>query len=53
MYVRRWQIEMIYRYAKTELAIESPRLWAGQNRIKLMMMVALVYAFLLSFWILN
>ena len=48
IYARRWQIEMTYRYAKTELAIESPRLWSWQNRIKLMMMVALVYAFLLS-----
>lgn len=48
IYARRWQIEMTYRYAKTELALESPRLWSWQNRIKLMMMVALVYAFLLS-----
>jgi len=48
IYVRRWQIEMTYRYAKSELAIESPRLWAWKNRIKIMMMVALVYAFLLS-----
>lgn len=47
-YARRWQIEMSYRYAKTELALESPRLWAWHNRLKLMMMVALVYAFLLS-----
>jgi len=47
-YARRWQIEMTYRYAKTELAMESPRLWAWNNRLKLMMMVALVYAFLLS-----
>ena len=39
---------MTYRFAKTELAIESPRLWSWQNRLKLMMMVALVYAFLLS-----
>jgi hypothetical protein len=47
-YARRWQIEMTYRYAKTELAMESPRLWSWHNRLKLMMMVALVYAFLLS-----
>lgn len=47
-YARRWQIEMTYRFAKTELAIESPRLWSWPNRLKLMMMVALVYAFLLS-----
>jgi hypothetical protein len=48
IYARRWQIELTYRYAKTELALESPRLWTWHNRIKLMMMVALVYAFLLS-----
>lgn len=47
-YARRWQIEMTYRFAKTELAIESPRLWSWHNRLKLMMMVALVYSFLLS-----
>ncbi|MBZ0306209.1 MAG: transposase [Anaerolineae bacterium] len=47
-YARRWQIEMSYRFTKSELAIESPRLWSWHNRLKLMMMVALVYAFLLS-----
>ena len=47
-YARRWQVEMTYRYAKTELAIQSPRLWFWHNRLKFMMMVALVYAFLLS-----
>jgi hypothetical protein len=48
MYARRWQIEMTYRFAKTELAMESPRLWFWHNRLKLLAMVALVYAFLLS-----
>ena len=47
-YARRWQVEMSYRYAKSELAIESPRLWFWHNRLKLMLMVSLVYAFLLS-----
>jgi len=47
-YARRWQIEMTYRFAKTELALESPRLWSWHHRLKLMMMVSLVYAFLLS-----
>jgi hypothetical protein len=47
-YARRWQIEMAYRYAKSELAMESPRLWFWHNRLKLMLMVSLVYAFLLS-----
>lgn len=47
-YARRWQIEMSYRYSKTELAMESPRLWSWENRLKLLFMVSLVYAFLLS-----
>jgi hypothetical protein len=47
-YQRRWQIEQAFRFNKSELALESPRLWLFENRLKLMMMVALVYAFLLS-----
>ena len=47
-YARRWQVEMAYRFSKTELAMESPRLWFWDNRLKLMFMVSLVYAFLLS-----
>jgi hypothetical protein len=38
----------MYRFPKTELAMESPRLWFWDNRLKLLAMVALVYAFLLS-----
>lgn len=47
-YARRWQIEMTWRYAKSELAMESPRLWAWENRLKLLLIVTLAYAFLLS-----
>lgn len=47
-YARRWQIEMSFRYGKSELAMESPRLWKWENRLKLLLMVTLVYAFLLS-----
>lgn len=47
-YARRWQIEMSYRYGKSELGMESPRLWKWDNRLKLLMMVTLVYAFLLT-----
>ncbi len=47
-YARRWQIETCWRFAKSELSIQSPRLWFWLNRLKLMMMVALVYAFLLA-----
>lgn len=47
-YARRRQIEMCYRACKTDLAMESPRLWFWENRLKLLLMVSLVYAFLLS-----
>ncbi|MBD0319154.1 MAG: transposase [Gemmatimonadetes bacterium] len=47
-YARRWQIEMTWRFLKHELAMESPRLWKWENRQKLLLMVSLVYAFLLS-----
>jgi Transposase DDE domain len=46
-YKRRWQIELSFRYGKCELAMESPRVWAFENRIKLLGIVTLVYAFLL------
>ena len=41
----RW---MCYRACKSDLAMESPRLWFWENRLKLLLMVSLVYAFLLS-----
>ena len=47
-YARRWQVEMCYWACKTDLAMESPRLWFWENRLKLLLMVSLVYAFLLS-----
>jgi len=47
-YARRWQVEMAWRYSKSELAMESPRLWFWENRLKLLLMATLAYAFLLS-----
>ena len=44
---RRWQIETSFRYGKCELAMESPRVWAFENRLKLLGIVTIVYAFLL------
>ena len=46
-YARRWQIEMSLRFNKSELALESPRLWSWERRLKLLMLVTLAYAFLL------
>lgn len=47
-YARRWQIEMAWRFSKSELACESPRLWQWETRLKLLLMVSLVYSFLLT-----
>ena len=47
-YARRWQGEMSFRFTKSELALESPRLWFWSRRLKLLGMVALTYALLLS-----
>jgi Transposase DDE domain len=48
IYARRWQIETSFRYEKSELAVQSVRLWEWENREKLLLMVTLAYAFLLS-----
>jgi hypothetical protein len=47
-YVRRWQVEMTFRFLKSELALESPRLQFWENRLKLLALVALLYAYLVS-----
>lgn len=46
-YRRRWKIEMSFRYGKSELAMESPRLWSWENRLKILCLVVLLYSFLL------
>lgn len=48
IYLRRWQVETTWRYGKSELAMESPRVWTWERREKLLLMATLVYAFLLS-----
>lgn len=47
VYMHRWNIEQTFRFCKTELAIESPRLWFFENTCKLLGMVALIYDFLI------
>ena len=47
-YARRWQIEMVFRFGKSELAMQSPRLWSSSNRNKLLQMASLAHAFLLT-----
>jgi Transposase DDE domain len=47
-YARRWQLEMVWRYNKSELAMESVRVWTWERRKKLLLLAALAYAFLIS-----
>ena len=46
-YIHRWEVEQGFRVCKSELAIQSPRLWWWENRLKLLAIVTLVYDFLL------
>ncbi|MEO8956851.1 MAG: transposase [Ktedonobacteraceae bacterium] len=47
-YARRWQIEMAFRNLKSELAIQSLRVYDWEGRLKLLGMVTLAYAFLMN-----
>jgi hypothetical protein len=47
-YTRRWQVEMSFRCNKSEFAFESPRLHKWEHRCKLLGLLTLAYAFLLS-----
>lgn len=47
-YMHRWNIEQAFRFGKSELALESPRLWFWENRLKLLAIVTLIYDFLLG-----
>lgn len=47
-YARRWQLELVWRYGKSELAMESPRVWTWERRKKLLLLATLAYAFLVS-----
>ena len=47
-YMHRWEAEQGFRFLKSEMGLESPRLWFWDNRMKLMAIVTLVYDFLLG-----
>lgn len=47
-YMHRWEAEQGFRFLKSEMGLESPRLWFWDNRLKLMAIVTLVYDFLLG-----
>ena len=52
-YAHRWEAEQGFRFFKSELAVESPRLWFWENRLKLLGIVTLVYDFLVQFLRMN
>jgi hypothetical protein len=47
-YIRRWQIEMAFRHLKSEMAIQSLRVYDWEPRLKLLGLVSLAYAFLME-----
>lgn len=47
-YFHRWEAEQGFRFLKSEMGLESPRLWFWENRMKLMSIVTLVYDFMLQ-----
>lgn len=47
-YIRRWQIELAFRNLKSEMAIQSLRVYDWEGRLKLLALVSLAYAFLME-----
>jgi len=47
-YARRWQVEMSFRSLKSELAIQSLRVYDWEVRLKLLGLLTLAYAFLMD-----
>ncbi len=47
-YARRWHIEVLFRNLKSELAIQSLRVYRWEDRLKLLGLVMLAYAFLME-----
>jgi hypothetical protein len=47
-YARRWQIELSFKHCKSEFGFQSPRLWTWEERVKLLGIATLAYAFLLQ-----
>jgi Transposase DDE domain len=46
-YLQRWHIEQVWRLDKSEFGFESVRVWAWEDRLKLLGMAMLAHAFLL------
>ena len=52
-YMKRWDVEQVFRFGKSAMAMESPRLWFWENRLKLLMLVTFVMAFILELLAIN
>ena len=48
IYFHRWKVEQAFRFCKSELAMESPRLWSFKNRLKFLAVVTLVFDFMMQ-----
>ena len=48
IYFHRWKVEQAFRFCKSELAMESPRLWYFENRLKFLAIISLVFDFMMS-----
>lgn len=46
-YMHRWEAEQSFRFLKSEMGLESPRLWFWENRMKLLGIVTIAYDFML------
>src|SRR5207302_10613249 len=46
--MRSFQIELSWKYEKSELAFQSPRVYKGEAREKVLLLATLAYAFLLT-----
>src|SRR6266700_7662240 len=42
-YLQRWQIEQVWRFEKSEFGFESVRIWAWEDRLKLLSMAMLAH----------
>ncbi len=47
-YARRWRVQILFRNLKSELAIQSLRVYRWEDRLKLLGLVTLAYAFLME-----
>lgn len=47
-YIRRWRIELSFRHLKSDMAIQSLRVYGWEDRLKLLGLLTLAYSFLMN-----